>query len=59
MDAYDRWKLETPEEEDERLNGRFRRNQARLEYLADHVDYLLEDERERERDNASTNHEVF
>ena len=33
--SYDSWKLETPEEEDERTNGSSRRRLARDEYLAD------------------------
>jgi len=32
---YDSWKLESPEDEDERLNGPERRRQERAEYLAD------------------------
>ena len=36
MDGYDQFKLETPEEEDERINGRARRKRERDEYLADH-----------------------
>ena len=50
---YDSFKLETPEEEDERINGASRRRMARQEYLADHADELLElrHERERERTN--------
>ena len=50
MDAYDQWRLETPEEEDERINGSFRRRMARQEYLADHADELLELRHERERE---------
>jgi hypothetical protein len=46
---YDSYKLETPEEEDERINGSFRRRMARQEYLADHADELLELRNERER----------
>jgi hypothetical protein len=41
---YDDWKLESPEDEDERLNGPIRRRQARLEYLADQRDEFLEAE---------------
>ncbi len=33
--TYDDWKLETPEDEDERINGSSRRRAARDEYLAD------------------------
>ena len=53
MNPYDQWKLETPEEEDERINGTSRRRMARQEYLADHADEMLElrNERERERTN--------
>jgi len=53
MDSYDCWKLENSEEEDGRINGASRRRMARQEYLADHVDELLElrHERERERNN--------
>jgi hypothetical protein len=36
--TYDDWKLESPENEDDRLNGPRRRRQARLEYLADQRD---------------------
>jgi hypothetical protein len=32
---YDDWKLETAEDEDERINGSSRRRAARGEYLAD------------------------
>lgn len=46
MDGYDRYKLETPEEEDERINGRARRKRERDECLADHCDEFLERERE-------------
>lgn len=55
MDGYDQFKLETPEEEDERINGRARRRRERDEWLEEHADYLLEDrlERERERTNDS------
>jgi hypothetical protein len=49
---YDQWKLETPEEEDERINGANRRRQARLEYLADHADEFLERERERKQNDV-------
>ena len=35
---YDTWKLETPEDEDERLHGADRRRQERDEYLADFPD---------------------
>jgi hypothetical protein len=41
---YDDWKLESPEDEDERLNGPIRRRQARWEYLADQRDEFLEAE---------------
>jgi len=33
--TYDDWKTETPEDEDERINGASRRRAARDEYLAD------------------------
>lgn len=61
MDSYDRWKLETPEEEDERINGASRRRMARQEYLADHADELLELRHEQERKNGSVEckREVF
>jgi hypothetical protein len=36
MDSYDQWKMETPEEEDERMFGAARRREARQQYLADH-----------------------
>ena len=45
--TYDDWKLESPEDEDERLNGPMRRKQARLEYLADQRDEFLEAEQMR------------
>lgn len=48
---YDSYKLETPEEEDERIYGRARRDRERREYLADHCDELLE--RERESDDGN------
>lgn len=51
MDSYDLWKLETPEEEDERLFGAARRRRMRQEYLADHADYFVERERERQEEN--------
>jgi hypothetical protein len=47
---YDSYKLETPEEEDERLYGRYRRERARQEYLADLGDYLLQEKADRERE---------
>ena len=55
MDGYDQFKLETPEEEDERINGRARRRRERDEWLEEHADSLLEDRlvRERERTNDS------
>lgn len=37
---YDQWKLETPDEEDERINGAARRRLARQEYLADNEEPL-------------------
>lgn len=55
MDGYDRYKLETPEEEDERINGRARRTAARLEWMADHADELLEEQRDRERQSKHDN----
>ena len=56
MDPYYLWKLETPDEEDERINGASRRRMARQEYLADHVDEMLDlrNERERERSDDGT-----
>lgn len=41
--SYDDWKLESPEDEDERLNGPERRRKARAEWEEEHADYLLED----------------
>lgn len=52
MDSYDLWKLETPGEEDERLFGAARSRIARQEYLADHADYFVECERERQEENG-------
>ena len=49
---YDRWKLESPEDENERLNGPARRRMARQEYLADHVDYVYDRERQEEHDEG-------
>jgi hypothetical protein len=50
---YDDWKLESPEDEDERLNGPRRRRQARLDYLADQRDEFLEAE-QMEKNNDET-----
>ena len=50
---YDSYKLETPEDEDERINGASSRRMARQEYLADHADELLELRHEQERENGS------
>jgi hypothetical protein len=47
---YDQWKLETPDEEDERINGRARRRMERQEYLADLLDG---EQREMERKNVN------
>ena len=48
--TYDDWKLESPEDEDERLNEPRRRRQAWLEYEADRRDEALEQE-EMEKNN--------
>jgi hypothetical protein len=50
---YDSYILETPEEEDERINGCAPRERARQEYLADNCDYLTEREREEKIDRNS------
>jgi hypothetical protein len=47
--TYDDWKTESPEDEDERINGPSRRRQARREWLADNADHLVEDRREIDR----------
>ena len=38
--TYDDWKLESPEDEDERENGPARRRAARREWIADNAYYL-------------------
>jgi hypothetical protein len=43
---YDSWRLESPEDEDERLHGADRRRRARLEYLADHPEELSDNDEE-------------
>ena len=57
--TYDDFKQEMPEDEDYRLGGLGRKRRERAEWEEEHADYLLEDRRERERDNASTNHGIF
>jgi hypothetical protein len=56
---YDDFKQEMPDDEDYRLGVLGRKRRERAEWEEEHADYLLEDRRERERDNASTNLEIF
>jgi hypothetical protein len=49
---YDDWKLESPEDENERVNGPRNRRLARLEYLADQRDEFMEAE-QMEKNNDS------
>ena len=49
---YDDWKLESPEDEDERINGPARIRAARQQYLEDHCDEINEDRRERREEGA-------
>ena len=45
--TYDDWKLESPEDEEERINGPARRREARQQYLEDNCDEINEERRER------------
>ena len=45
--TYDDWKLESREDEDERINGPARRREARQQYLEDHADEINDERRER------------
>jgi len=47
---YDSWKLESPEDEDECINGASRRRQAKAEWEEEHADYLREDRESRRLD---------
>lgn len=45
--SYDDWKTESPEDEEERINGPARRRDARWQYMEDHADEINEERRER------------
>jgi hypothetical protein len=45
--TYDDWKLESPEDEEERINGPARRRAERQQYLEDNADEINEVRRER------------
>jgi hypothetical protein len=47
--TYDDWKTESPEDEDERLNGPARRRQARYEWEEEHADGINELHQEQRR----------
>ncbi len=53
---YDQWKLESPEDEDERLYGAQRRRAARQQYLVDHEEEQFghdwKEQHERGEDNG-------
>ena len=50
--TYDDWKLESPEDEDERINGPARRRAARQQYLEDHADEINDERCERREEEA-------
>ncbi len=50
--TYDDWKTESPEDEEERINGPAGRRAAKQQWLEDHADEINDERRERmaERD---------
>ena len=50
--TYDDWKTESPEDENERINGPARRRQSRAEWEDEHADELREKQEERRMDKG-------
>jgi hypothetical protein len=48
--SYDDWKTESPEDQEERINGPARRRAARHQWLEDHADDINDQRRDDQAD---------